>query len=179
ADVDVIEADSIAREIFDIRGEAREGAAIRSDAENLRADVRGDSAPDDRAGILVGEGKAAGLGPVDAKFVVMMAGGNVRVAAGEHVGIDADGDGGALAASGDVARSFVDEDFELGGGLDIEEEDAGSARAGACDGGCAGVAEGGTNFFARFADAGKNDAIAGDANAAETIELAAGDNVEA
>lgn len=110
---------------------------------------------------MLGEIGAARVGPFHAKFVLMVAGGDVGVAASLDVGIDADGGGGRTAEAG----GFADEDFEFGRRFNVEEKDF--------------FAEGFANFFARFANPGENNALAGNSGVAEAVEFATADNVEA
>ncbi len=161
AEVEIVECDAGAGELADVAREATEGAAEGSEVEDLRADVSADAAPLDPARVAMGEVEAEGVAPVHAEFVAAMAGGDVRVTAGFDVGIDANGGGsGAAEASG-----FGGEEIKLGGGLDVEEKNAG--------------AEGVAQLVAGFADAGEDDATSGDADAAQTGKLAAADNVKA
>ena len=80
---------------------------------------------------------------------------------------------GTDAARRDVPRRFAQQNFQLRGGFHIEEQDSAPPRA------FSGVAQRVANFLARFPHAGKHDAIAGNADAAQAVELAAGNNVEA
>ena len=59
------------------------------------------------ARIFVREIQAARFLPIHAEFVVMGAGGNVRMPAGHHVGINADRGGGPRAACFDMPRGFA------------------------------------------------------------------------
>jgi len=65
--------------------------------------------------------KFARGGPVQAKFVLVMAGGNVRMAAGLNIGIDANGNAGCSGAAFHLFRGFLEQDAEFGFGFDIEE----------------------------------------------------------
>src|ERR1700730_10981989 len=88
------------------------------------------------------------------------AGGDGVVAASLDVGVDAQGGAGAaLKTSG-----FGGESVEFGFGFDVEKQNTG--------------AESFADFFFCFSDAGKNDAVAGDADMAQAMEFAAGDDVE-
>jgi len=110
--------------------------------------------------------------PIHAEFMAMMPGGNVRVAAGENVRIDANRGGYFLAARFHVARSFVEKNLEFGFGFDVEEQDS-AARA------FAGIANRFADFFAGFADAGENNAAAGNGDTAQAVQLSARDDIEA
>ena len=160
------------REVAHIRRQPRERPAIRSDAQDLRADVRGDSAPGDPARILVREIQPARLRPIDAEFVMVMARGDVRMPARQHVGIHANRHRGSRAAHRHVPRRFAEQHLEFRAGFDVEEQDS-AARA------RAGIAQRVANLVARLAHARENDAAAGNADAPQAVELAAGNDVEA
>ena len=55
----------------------------------------------------VREIQAPRFGPIQAKFVLVVAGGDMRMAAGIHVGIDADGGGSAAAHGARLLRPAV------------------------------------------------------------------------
>ena len=98
----------------------------------------------------------------DAELVFAEAGGDVGVGLGEDVGVDAEGEAGALAEEGGA----VGEQVELGLGLDVEDEDVGF--------------EGGVDLGDLLADAGEDDLLEGRLpGLADALELAAGDDVEA
>ncbi len=99
---------------------------------------------------------------VDAELVGGEAGGDVGVGLGEDVGVDAEGETGGeaegLGAGG--------EEVELGGGFDVEEEDAG--------------AEGGVDLGDLLAYAGEDGFFeGGSGDLLDAGELAAGDDIEA
>ena len=132
------------------------------DGADLGADVDADA-----CGLEVGklDGAAvdvAGALDGDAELVLAQAGRDVRMRLGEDVGVDAEGDLGGLACgAGPLA-----EDLELGFALYVEEEDVG--------------AEGCVHLPDLLADAGEDDAAERCwGGAADALQLAAGDDVEA
>ncbi len=98
--------------------------------------------------------------PIDSKFVPMVSGSDVRMAAGFDVRIDADGGRGAHAQ----ARRLRSQQFELRGRLHVEKQNPRAKRF--------------ANFLARFADAGKNDSVARHADAPQAVKLPARNDVE-
>ena len=66
---------------------------------DLRANVRADALPANPSGIAVLGVQFASSGPIETKFVLVMSSGNMRMAAGLHVGIDADGDARKVRAA--------------------------------------------------------------------------------
>ena len=116
--------------------------------------------------------------PIHTELMAAMPGGNVRVAAGLDIGIDANSDGNATASCRDAAGGFGDKQVEFRGRFDVEEQDAcgGVAAPAGAAGGC--VVERLANFFARLADAGKNNSPAGHPNALQAIELTAAHHIE-
>src|SRR5271170_7304299 len=105
--------------------------------------------------------------------MVMTAGRNVRMAASGYVGIDADGRGRRGDAPTTSAAGFFQQDFQLGFGFDVEEQ---YARRCAAFGDA--VLQSFANFFACFADTGKNDALPWYADLTEAVEFAAADDIE-
>ncbi len=148
------------RQFAIVASHARESPAIGREAQNLRADVRADSAPFDPARIAMLQIEAARIFPIDAELMAVMAGGDVRMASGGHVGIHANGGGGAAAG----ARRFARENVEFGCGLDVEQADAG--------------AQGFADFIARLAHAGKDDALGLHSGALQAEKFAGGDDIE-
>src|SRR5258707_10328843 len=112
-------------------------------------------------------------GPVQTKFVLVMAGGNVRMAAGLNIGIDANGYAGRSGAAFHLFRGFFEQDAEFGFGFDVEKQQTAKAGVGA-----AAVAKSFPNFLARFADARKYDLISRNRQMAKMFKLAARDNIE-
>ena len=82
AAIEIAERDARARKLAHKSCQTRQSAAVRGKRQNLRSDVRADSLPLDPARIAVLEVQASRGLPVDAKFVAMVPGGNVRMAAG-------------------------------------------------------------------------------------------------
>ena len=104
----------------------------------------------------------AGGFDVDAELVLAEAGGDVGMGFGEDVGVDAEGEAGALA-EGFGAGS---EEVEFGLGFDVEEEDVG--------------AESGVHFPGLFAYSGEDYFFEGRrVGFADALEFAAGDDVKA
>src|SRR5229473_1240278 len=118
--------------------------------------------------------EAVRLFPIKSEFVLMAAGGNVRVAAGLHVRIDANRNRGDRGAALLLLCGFFQQRFELGFRLDIEKE---NSRA--CAASIRSVAERFADFFAHLADAGEGNSVATHADALEVQELAAGNDIEA
>src|SRR5271169_519208 len=88
-------------ELADESRDADYSAAEGREAEDLRTDVGADSLPGNMIGARFVEIEILRVVPVNAEFVPMMSGGDVGVAAGLDVGIDAEGGGGAeFEASG-------------------------------------------------------------------------------
>ena len=73
----------------------------------------------------------------------------------------------------DVARRFAQQNFQFGSRFNIEEQNSAAPRA------FSGIAQRIANFLARLAHAREHDAIAGNADAAQAVEFAAGNDVEA
>ena len=90
-----------------------------------------------------------------------------------EISMSTDTPGKKLRRARGVTRRFFEKDFQFGFGLDVELENAGVV------GFFNFVAQRFTNFFAGFAYAGKDDAIARNGNAGEVIEFARGDDIEA
>src|SRR6266849_7240168 len=115
----------------------------------------------------------AGFGPHEAEFVFVEAGGDVRVAAGLDVWIDADGDAGKRLDVFSQATGFFEENFEFGGRFDVELENAGIVVAAGA------VAKSFSYFVAGFADARENDTIPRNADVPKQSKFTAADDVEA
>src|SRR3974390_692946 len=158
--IKVAERDASTRKLAHKSNEARQCAAVRCERHNLRADMRADSLPVDPAGTPMLQVEPARRFPIDSKFVAMMSGGNVRMATGNDVRIDADGRRSAHSH----ARRFGSKQIKLCGRLHIEEKNAREKPF--------------SNFFARFSDARENDAASWHATPPETIKFSAGNNVE-
>src|ERR1700730_7659435 len=114
------------------------------------------------------------LFPIHSEFVLVTSGGNLRVTAGLHIRIDANRDRGNGRAALLLLCGFFEQRFEFCFGLNIEKENSSATTAS-----CRSVAERLAHFFACLADAGKNDAIAANADALQMVEVAAGHDVEA
>ena len=84
--------------------QAARAPAGMAHAENLRAKMRGDAAPGDPRRSFVDQIQISRRAPGHTEFVFVRAGGDVRVSAGEHVGIHADSHARPRAARGHVAR---------------------------------------------------------------------------
>ena len=97
--------------------------------------MRADSSPGDPAGATLIEKEAAHVVPVDAEFVLVMACGNVRVAARLHVRIDAQRGRGSMSK----VCGLLGQHLELGFGFDVEDQNASAERF--------------ANFFPRFSHA--------------------------
>ncbi len=98
AEINAAKGDAVAGEFADVGDEKRKGAAKGSEGEDLGADVRADAVPGNPAGVAMGEIEAASVVPGKAEFVVMLAGGDVAMASGEDVWIDAEGGEGSRRA---------------------------------------------------------------------------------
>src|SRR5690348_12766831 len=98
---------------------------------------------------------------------MMSARGDVRVAASHDVGVHANRGRWAAGGSGRNSRGFAQEQFKLGAGLDIENQNPDLRGA------LVPVAESFADFVARLAHAGKDDACSPNADAAQTVEFAA------
>src|SRR5260370_35620475 len=120
--------------------------------------------------------KTVSGGPIQAEFVVMMSGGNVGMAAGPDIGIDAHGNRRRSATRGNLPRGFTRESFELSFRFDIEEKDSAVLRAAPAH---SGIAQGFADFLAGLPYPGKNNSAAVHSDAPQTVEFAAGNNVEA
>src|ERR1700674_834670 len=95
AAIEVTERDARARKLAHKSSQTRQSAPVRCKRQNLRSDMRADSLPVDPARIAMLEIEAARGLPVNPKLVAMVSSGNVRMAAGLDVRIDADGCRGA------------------------------------------------------------------------------------
>ena len=122
--------------------------------------MRADSLPLDPARIAVLEVEASRGLPVNPEFVAMVSGGDVRMAAGLDVRIDADGRRGAHTQP----RRLRGQQIQFRGRFHIEKKNARAQRL--------------ANFFARFPDAGKNDPISRHADSPQAIQLPARNDVE-
>src|ERR1700739_3037826 len=91
AAIDIAQRNSRARKITHKSGEARQRAAVRIHRKNLRTDMRADSLPVNPSRTAVLQIKFAPGFPVNSKFVAMVPRGDVRMAAGLDVRIDANG----------------------------------------------------------------------------------------
>ncbi len=140
--------------------QARESAAVRSERKNLRSDMRADSLPVNEARIAVLEVQAARSFPIDSKFVAMVSGGNMRMAACLDVRIDANGSSGAHAQPGRLRSQQI----KFRSRLYVEEKNARAQRF--------------ANFLPGFSHAGKNNAVSEYADAPQAIQFAAGNNVK-
>ena len=174
ADVNVFEANSIFREVAHERRKPRERTAIRRHAENLGAEMRGDPAPHNPAANSCAPDTAAAL-PANPR----------RICAGARRWRCADGrprarrDSRARPQRGgrrpprraaplrSAELRAPRPDSTLKSRIPLRREPF------------PGVAQRGANFFARFPHARENDAIAGNADAAQAVEFAAGNDVEA
>src|ERR1700758_2488679 len=128
--------------------------------------MRTDAAPDNFARILMLQIEAQGFGPFHSKFVVMIAGRNMRMAASHDVGIDAYCGGNSVAAGSDVPRGFVQQNFQLRLRFHIKEQNSTAFRCAVV------IANRGANFVTRFADAGEDDALASDSQSLEPLKFA-------
>jgi hypothetical protein len=123
---------------------------------DLAADVAGHA---DRIeiGVVAGVGvEARGLGERDAELVLGLAGGDLGVTAGRDVRIDPEGHLGLHAQFG----GDLGDQVQLGLGLDIDLGDAGL--------------QGELDLATGLADAGEDDALAGDAGGQGAAHLALG-----
>src|SRR5207249_11141307 len=98
----------------------------------------------------------------------------VRMAAGLHIGIDTNGHGWRRVASLDLPRGLFDQNLEFCFRFDIKEQYSGPASAPRRT-----IVQCLANLVLVLAHAGKNDAIAANANSSQVLQLTAGDNVEA
>jgi hypothetical protein len=113
--------------------------------------MRADSLPLDPPGITVLNIQASRGIAIDAEFMAMVTGRDVRVAAGLDIGIHANRSGGSHAQT----RCLRREQIEFGRRLDVKEENARFKRL--------------ADFFLRFSHAGENDSIAWHANAPQAV----------
>src|ERR1700693_1782597 len=105
---------------------------------------------------------------------MLASGGDVRMAAGFDIGIDANRKAGKISwCAHRMARGLFEKNFEFSSGLDVELENAGVV--GLFDF----IAESFADFFAGFAYTGKDDAIAGNGNVGEVIEFTSRNDIEA
>ena len=116
AEIQVAELDARIGELLVVTGETRERLAERGKAEYLRSDMGADALPFDPARFAVLQIDAPGPVPIQAKFMGVVAGGNMRMATRGHVGIYSNC-GRGLATR---AVSFFDKQIEFGFGFDIE-----------------------------------------------------------
>ena len=79
---------------------------------------------------------------------------------------------GRVAPAGHKACGFAQQNFQFRAGFDVEHQDAAVPR------GFRRIAQRFADFLPRFPHAGKNDAIAGNSDAAQPVEFAARDDVE-
>ena len=106
AEIDIIEINSMSRQLAHMGGEPREAPSIGRHAENLRSEVGADSAPRNPPGVLVRPVEPSRLSPIDAEFVMVVARRDMPVPARENVGIDPDRHRGPHSTRRDVARRF-------------------------------------------------------------------------
>src|SRR5258707_2005219 len=170
-DIQNFQDDTLLAQVEQVSGEALQGAAERSKFDNLRTDVGADSLPADGLCVSMLEIKFAGLGPGHAEFVVLQAGGDVRVAPSFYIRIHADGDAGRLSMH--AARCFLNQDFKFRGGFNIELQNSRVPTPLAL------IAQRFTDFFTSLSHSRQYNATTGDTDVAEVFEFAAGDNVEA
>ena len=162
AGVDVADVVAVFAEVGDEAGDAGEGGGEGIDLADLRADVDADAGGVKPFGFCCLAVDGAGGFDVDAELVFAEAGGDVGMGLGEDVGVDAEGEAGALAEGFGTGG----EEVEFGLGLDVEQEDVGF--------------EGGVDLPDLFADAGEDDLLErGLVGLADTLQLSAGDDVEA
>jgi len=84
-------------QVEQVSGEALQRAAEWSKFDNLRTDMSTDPLPANRLCVSMLEIKSARFGPSHAEFVLLQAGGDVRVAPSFTSGFHADGDAGRLS----------------------------------------------------------------------------------
>lgn len=162
AGVDGADRVAVAAELGDERGDAGESGGEGSDLADLGADVDGDSVGLEPLGSCGAAVEASGGFDVDAELVFREAGGDVGVGLGEDVGVDAEGEAGAAVEG----LGALGEEIELLLGLDVELEDVGL--------------KGVVDLPRLLAYAGEDDFFEGGlVGAADALELAAGDDVEA
>src|SRR5215472_9557663 len=113
ADIDDFKTNAACRQFAHMRGQLAERPATGSRAQNLRAEVSADAAPDNPSRIILLEIKAARRIPVHSKFMVVLAGGNVLVAAGGNIGVDANSQRWPLAARVYVALRFFEQELQF------------------------------------------------------------------
>src|SRR5271168_2015886 len=73
--------------------------------------------------------EALGIGPVETEFVVVAASGNMRMSASGDVRINANRDSGRSDAAMTGPAGFFQQDFQLGLGFHVEEQDTRSGAA--------------------------------------------------
>ena len=161
AEVEAADGVAVGAERLRQLGDLGEGGLVGGEVGQLAADVHVDADHFDareprRLGV-----DGAGAGEGDAELVLGLAGGDLGVGAGVDVGVDAERDRGGAAERG----RDLGERGELGLGLDVELADA--------------VAEGELHLGPGLADAGEDDALAGDAGGAGAAVLALRDHVHA
>src|SRR5579864_7866160 len=130
--------------------------------------MRADTTPTNPARAAMSEIETVGGRPIQAEFVVMVSGGNVGMAAGPDVGIDAHRNRRRSATCGNLPRGFLRENFELSFRFDVEEKDSAALRAALAP---SGIAQGFTDFFAGLPYPGKNNSAAVHSDAPETVEF--------
>src|SRR5712664_2436624 len=81
AEIKIAQLDSGIGKLTEMARQPREGAAEGSEAQNLRTDMSADAAPFDPPRIPVLQIQSMRSIPIDAEFVAVVAGGDVRVAA--------------------------------------------------------------------------------------------------
>ena len=96
-DIQNFQDDTLLAQVEQVSGEALQRAAEWSKFDNLRTDMSTDSLPADGLCVSMLEIKFARFGPGHAEFVVLQAGGDVRVAPSFYIRIHADGDAGRLS----------------------------------------------------------------------------------
>src|SRR5882672_634655 len=85
--IEIAECDATALKVADKSRQARQRAAIRRKREDLRTDMSADSLPLDPPRVTVLEVEASRSVPIDAEFVAVVPGRNMRMASGLNIRI--------------------------------------------------------------------------------------------
>ncbi len=153
---------AVLAEVGDQAGDTGQGCSEGVDLADLRADVDADAGGVEPFGFCCLAVDGTGDFDVDAELVLAEAGGDVGVGLSEDVGVDAEGEAGALSEGFGAGG----EEVELGLGFDVEHEDVRLERR--------------VDLPDLFAYAGEDDSLqCGLVGFADALQFAAGDDVEA
>src|SRR3982074_2262282 len=121
----------------------------------------------------MGEVEASRPGPIQAKLVLVASGCDVWVAAGLYIGIYTNGHGWRRVAFLDLPRGLSDQNVKFRFRFDIKEQYSGPASPPLGT-----VVQRFANLMLVLAHAGKDDAIAANANSSQVIKFTAGNDIE-